>query len=183
VEKILLQEDGDAEHPLHAEDGWCRTSVPLDIPLGESGSITYNVEGLHFCKIPEVVRAAFGADNAMDRFHFQPYEHLWFPYGKDGASVRIFDEVYTADAMLEADKALQNSPREIDPETGKKCMRERIIVPLMFASDATHLADFGQAKAWPIYLYFGNESKYDRCRPTTSSAEHIAFMPSVRFHF
>ncbi len=34
----------------------------------------------------------------------------------------------------------------------------RAIAALQFWSDSTHLADFGQAKAWPIYLAFGNQS-------------------------
>ena len=32
----------------------------------------------------------------------------------------------------------------------------------MFWSDATHLATFGMVKLWPIYLLFGNLSKYVR---------------------
>lgn len=81
--------------------------------------------------------------------------------------------------MIEEDEKLQKQAREVDPETGEECFRERVVLVLMFGSDATHLADFGQAKAWPVYMYFGNESKYDRCRPTASSAEHVAFIPLV----
>ena len=49
----------------------------------------------------------------------------------------------------------------------------------MFWSDATHLAQFGQAKAWPIYGLIGNISKYTRCRPSEHSAQYVAFVPPV----
>ena len=36
----------------------------------------------------------------------------------------------------------------------------------MFWSDSTQLTQFGTAKLWPLYVFFGNESKYRRCQPT-----------------
>ncbi|KII89354.1 hypothetical protein PLICRDRAFT_109005, partial [Plicaturopsis crispa FD-325 SS-3] len=56
---------------------------------------------------------------------------------------------------------------------------ERAIAGLMFWSDATHLTSFGTAKAWPIYLFFGNQSKYDRAKPSSGACHQIAFVPSV----
>jgi hypothetical protein len=35
---------------------------------------------------------------------------------------------------------------------------ELVIVALMFWSDVTHLTSFGDAKIWPFYMFFGNES-------------------------
>ncbi|TFK62834.1 hypothetical protein BDN72DRAFT_902894 [Pluteus cervinus] len=52
----------------------------------------------------------------------------------------------------------------------------------MFYSDATRVAQFGQAKLWPIYVFFGNQSKYDRGRPSARAAHNLAFLPSVSFH-
>jgi hypothetical protein len=49
----------------------------------------------------------------------------------------------------------------------------------MIWSDATHLAQFGQGKAWPIYVYFGNQSKYSRCKPSTRSAQVVGYIPPV----
>jgi hypothetical protein len=48
---------------------------------------------------------------------------------------------------------------------------------LMFWSDATHLAAFGTAKMWPIYMLFGNLSKYVRCQPTSGATKHLAYIP------
>ncbi|KIO08844.1 hypothetical protein M404DRAFT_22671 [Pisolithus tinctorius Marx 270] len=49
----------------------------------------------------------------------------------------------------------------------------------MFFSDATHLATFGNAKAWPLYLYFGNVSKYARAMPNSGACHLVAFFPSL----
>ena len=53
----------------------------------------------------------------------------------------------------------------------------------MVASDETHLTDFGNAKAWPIYLMLGNLSKYIRSQPNSGAMHHLAYIPSVRMDF
>jgi hypothetical protein len=59
------------------------------------------------------------------------------------------------------------------------CSLERVIAGLMFFSDATHLANFGTAKAWPLYLYFGNLTKYARSSPKSGACHLVGFLPSV----
>jgi len=54
------------------------------------------------------------------------------------------------------------------------------IVALMFWSDATHLTSFGDEKLWPLYLYFGNNSKYEWCRPSNYLCEHVAYFEYMR---
>jgi hypothetical protein len=49
----------------------------------------------------------------------------------------------------------------------------------MFFSDATHLATFGTAKAWPLYMYFGNLTKYARSAPKSGACHLVGFLPSV----
>ena len=49
----------------------------------------------------------------------------------------------------------------------------------MFWSDSTHLANFGTAKVWPLYLYFGNLSKYIHGKPNSNACHHVAYIPSV----
>ena len=50
---------------------------------------------------------------------------------------------------------------------------------LMFWSDSTHLANFGTAKLWPIYMFLGNLSKYTRSHPTAHACHHLAYIPSL----
>jgi len=49
----------------------------------------------------------------------------------------------------------------------------------MFWSDATHLTAFGNTKLWPLYMFFGNESKYRRCKPSHHLCEHIAYFQTA----
>lgn len=49
----------------------------------------------------------------------------------------------------------------------------------MFASDATMLAAFGTAKTWPLYMFYGNDSKYRRAKPTEKLFETIAYFEKV----
>ena len=59
--------------------------------------------------------------------------------------------------------------------------RTPVILALMIWSDSTHLASFGTASLWPIYLYFGNLSKYTRAKPSSFAAHHLAYIPKVFF--
>ena len=49
----------------------------------------------------------------------------------------------------------------------------------MVLSDSTHLGQFGTAALWPIYTFFGNQSKYERTKPSQFAAHHTAYIPSV----
>ncbi|KAF8233525.1 hypothetical protein L208DRAFT_1266202 [Tricholoma matsutake] len=49
----------------------------------------------------------------------------------------------------------------------------------MVWSDLTHLANFGQASLWPIYLFLGNQSKYQHVKPSQFAAHHLAYIPSL----
>ncbi|KIM49661.1 hypothetical protein M413DRAFT_21833 [Hebeloma cylindrosporum] len=77
-------------------------------------------------------------------------------------------------AFMEADRVLQASP----PEPG--CDLPRCVAALMLSSDATHIAQSGQAKLWPIYTYhIGNRSKYERGRPYANTGYNVAFLASL----
>ena len=77
--------------------------------------------------------------------------------------------------MLEADAKIRAKPRV--PSDAPDV--EYVVLPLLFWSDTTQLANFGSASLWPIYLYFGNLSKYVRGRPTEFAVHHLAYIPSV----
>ncbi|KAJ7673060.1 hypothetical protein DFH06DRAFT_53284 [Mycena polygramma] len=75
--------------------------------------------------------------------------------------------------MVEAHTALQNQPRE------PNCTLERVILSLMWWSDSTHLASFGDAALWPLYLFFGNQSKWLRVKPRSNLCHHVAYFPKL----
>lgn len=114
-------------------------------------------------------------------FHFEPFELLWLPGSQDGVTepvpIRLQGELYTSPAFLTAHQELQSATGE------PGCLLPRVVVGLMFWSDATHLTNFGNAKLWPLYMLFGNDSKYQRCKPSNNMCEHVAYFEQVRFHF
>ncbi|KAJ7117673.1 hypothetical protein C8R44DRAFT_578842, partial [Mycena epipterygia] len=90
-----------------------------------------------------------------------------------GRPQRIFDKIYSSDAMVEAYTALQKQPHE------PGCTLERVVLSLMWWSDSTHLASFGNASLWPLYLFFGNQSKWLRVKPRTDLCHHVAYFPKL----
>src|ERR1700677_1164040 len=104
----------------------------------------------------------------MRHFHYEPFELIWNPISTT-SDVRVHGELYTSPAFLKVHRALQDSPRE------PGCDLEWCVVALMFFSDVTHPTSFGTAKLWPGYLYFGNESKYNRCKPSYHLANHVVY--------
>jgi hypothetical protein len=163
-------------HAPYVGDDWQETSVEIKIPTGvraENGNgHPFQVPGLHFRSLKAVITSAFSSDQAS-KFHFTPFKR--FKHNE-----RVWDELYTSDAMLQEYETLQRQPSE------PGCKLEKVVASLMFWSDSTHLTSFGTAKVWPLYLYFGNLSKYIRGMPKSDSCNHVAYIPSVRilpWHF
>ena len=53
----------------------------------------------------------------------------------------------------------------------------------MFASDKTQLSQFGDNTLWPLYLVYGNESKYMRNKPQENLAEIVAFFDKASMYY
>ena len=62
-------------------------------------------------------------------------------------------------------------------------MLETVVMAILIWSDSTHLASFGSASLWPIYMFLGNQSKYARACPSKRPARTFAYFPSVRHPF
>jgi hypothetical protein len=94
-----------------------------------------------------------------------------------GKTTRLHSEVYNSDAFIKEHDFIQHHG-ETPPDEGP-CNLEKVVAAVMFLSDATHLANFGTAKAWPIYLMLGNLSKYIRALPNSGAMYHLAYIPSA----
>ena len=69
----------------------------------------------------------------------------------------------TFQAWLDKDMKVQSLVLDpMETETEAPCT----IAGIMLASDATNLGPFASSNAWPVYIYFSNQSKYDRAKPT-----------------
>ncbi|KAG6326332.1 hypothetical protein ID866_12757 [Astraeus odoratus] len=74
---------------------------------------------------------------------------------------------------MEVHQILQDSPSEPGYDL------PRVVAALMFWSDVTQLSTFVNAKLWPLYIYFGNESKYHHCKPSFDLCTHIAYFQKL----
>ena len=156
-----------------SSDAWIHSSICISIPTGvknpNGNGKNFNIPGLHHRPLVGVMKAALTDDNAR-HLHFSPFRR----FRRTGTGdERCFDEVYTSDVFLKAHNTLQKQRNE------PGCALEKVVLGLMFWSDSTHLANFGTAKVWPLYLYFANLSKYIRCKPTSGASHHVAYIPSV----
>ncbi|KAL1712617.1 hypothetical protein EV715DRAFT_267796 [Schizophyllum commune] len=150
-------------------------TVTIDVPTGRaSQSVPYEIPGLLRTSLTRIIKAAF-EDSLAQHLHYTPFELRHSATGNANDSQRVFGELYTSPAFLEAHNDVQR--HGLLPPDDPNCKRERLVIALQLASDATHLADFGAAKAWPIYVMLGNISKYIRAMPTSGALHHLAYIP------
>ena len=176
----LVHDESETEEWMDDAAGWKETPVTIFVPFHRQtdtpGVQEYSVANLHHRSLVSVIRDKIRDPSSNPQFHFEPYELHWQPNDRH-KSIRVHGELYTSQAFADAHNALQDSPRE------PKCDLDRVVVALMFWSDATHLTNFGNAKLWPLYMFFGNDSKYRLGKPSSNCCEHVAYFESVRCRF
>jgi hypothetical protein len=163
--------------PEWLDDGWKASEITIQVPFHQRtenpGTREYVVGELYHRSLVSVVKERLETSDCSAQFHFDPYELLWTP--RDGDKpVRVYGEMYSSDEFLAMHRDLLNSPPE-----PSGCNAPRVIIPLMFWSDVTHLTSFGQAKLWPLYVIFGNDTKYKRCKPSANLCSHVAYFQKV----
>ena len=170
-------DERDEEEWEDEDAGWKRTAVTIQVPFSRTtempGPRLHEAAHLYHRSLMAVLREKLANARDDKLFHYEPYQLRWAPPHLDG-EVSIYGDLYTSAAFHDAYSDLQESPGE--PE----CDLPRVIAGLMFWSDATQLTSFGNAKLWPTYMYFGNESKYRRCKPSCNLSNHVAYFETVR---
>ena len=161
---------------------WINGSVKLRLPCQgvkcpESKAPEFEVKGILYRKLLDVIKGTLQSE-AASKFHFIPFSEYWKP-SPDGPSIRVYGEAFSSDAMQEGYREI----RQKSSMVGDSPDVEIAIVSMSIYSDSTRLGAFGPASLWPMYIFFGNQSKYDRCRPSSFAAHHVAYFPSVRWVF
>lgn len=136
-------------------DGWHKSTVQIEVPDGKPHAPGSNspvpifpVPGLVHCSIIEIIKTVWSSQDSRD-FQFIPFCQFW-TRTPSGNEERVLGELYTSEVFNTAYEDLQNQPSE------PGCKLECIICALILYSDSTHLANFGDAALWPLYLFFGN---------------------------
>lgn len=171
------ESEGDDEAEWMDEDaGWIKTPITISVPFHsrtkKPGPQDYRVGDLYHRSLVSVIREKLAKPQDDRHFHYEPFELYWRPTNIS-ADERVHGELYTSPAFLDAHRELQDSPGE------PGCNLPKVVVAMMFWSDGTHLTSFGNAKLWPCYLFFGNESKYRRCKPSCHLCNHVAYFQAV----
>jgi len=161
--------------PTHTSSAWQETIVQIPVPDHQKQPTDppiphLDAPGLYHCSVTEIIKATLTDQTAAPDYHHLPFCQFW--KWKSGAVESVCDELYSSEAFIQEHEAIQNWP----PEPG--CMLERSVCVLMLWSDSTHLASFGTASLWPIYLLFRNQSKYLRSG-ATRTCHHVAYIPKV----
>ena len=166
------------ESSLKCGDGWKEANIDIPIPCvghkqKEADAPVFTVKGLLYRDLVEVIAEQLKDPNMFKEMYLQPFSEHWKPTESD-PPVRVYGEVYSSDAMLDAQRKLLEKLRGLPlPQP------EAFLVAMMLASDSTFLTQFSQASMWPIYMFFGNVSKYIRSSPDPLSAHHVAYLPKV----
>ncbi len=158
--------------------GWKETPITLSIPFHmntlQPGLQNYTFPPFHHRSIVSVLKEKMSNYHDFQQFHLEPYELHWQHKNMaDKKSIRVHGELYASEAFLAANKEIQSATGE------PGCSLPRVLIGLMFGSDSTQLTSFGDASLWPCYMYFGNESKYRRCKPSCNLSNHIAYFQKV----
>ena len=174
----------DCDEWADEDAGWTKTPVTILVPFqprrgtqpDHGGGPREFVVDFHHRSLISVIREKLSNQVDNKHFHYEPYELKWQP-ANVADPISVYGELYESPAFINAHEEIQNSPRE------PNCDLPRCVIALMFWSDATRLTSFGDTKLWPLYLFFGNESKYRRCKPSCNLACHVAYFETVcQFH-
>ncbi|KAF8551578.1 hypothetical protein OG21DRAFT_1478072 [Imleria badia] len=170
-------EDDEPQPQLHEHDkhGWKSSTVKIRLPKegirfdSEDDVPEFKIPGIYHRDITDVIRSVF-EDEVFTTFNTTSFTQYW---KVDDRDQEVFSEAYTSVEMREAYSEINSLPRDA------KDHLERVVASLMMWSDSTHLTSFGDASLWPFYLFFGNESKYTRVKPTLLTCHHIAYIPKA----
>ena len=160
------------------DDGWMRRNISISVPFPRRslhpGPRSYTISNFYRRSLLSIIHEMLLDPVRCKSFHFEPYSLRW-QRSCGSVDVGVHGELFSSEAFATAHRDLQ------DASLGSiGCTLPRRVVALMFWSDATQLTTFGDAKLWPLYVYFGNESKYQRCMPTSNLCSHAAYFQAVR---
>lgn len=161
------------------KDSFIETAVEIEVPSGDANiqPRKFSIPQLLYRDPLSVIRAAF-TDKLSSRFHFSPFRLFqnteMSETGDTDTTQRVRTDLYNSDAFIKEHDHVQRAPTD-----DLDCKREKVVAALMCWSDATQLANFGTAKLWPIYMLFGNLSKYIRASPNSGAVQHLAYIPTI----
>ncbi|KAJ3500007.1 hypothetical protein NMY22_g19406 [Coprinellus aureogranulatus] len=163
------------------DSGWKQSDIKVEVPLHShmaegKGVEEHFVGTLHHRSIVSIVEEKIRNSQDSQFFHYEGFELLWKPgEGEGSPEYRVLSEMYQSDAFLKAQREVRESP----PPEIKDCELPRVVVGLLFWSDASQMSAFSTSKLWPLYMLFANESKHRRNIDDNGLGIHVAYFDSL----
>ncbi|EJD46541.1 hypothetical protein AURDEDRAFT_63120 [Auricularia subglabra TFB-10046 SS5] len=173
-----------ADHPpiVAHPGGWKRSTLRLRIPHNQKKSSPHHPVDPEAClyDIPDVLHRSL-VDVILDTysrpsatgFHFTPFKLLWKPPYAPDKEENVYGEIFSSLAFDKAHEAVQALPPE------PNCDLPRAVAAVMLMSDAAHLSDNGRAKIHPLNFMAGNQTLYERRKPSNRAVHPIAYFPEL----
>ena len=183
VKELHLLDDFAARSKI-AGGPWQTGSVKIKMPCMRTNKLSFSREkdvpdfeipGVRYRSLVDLLISKVQDPAASESFIHTPFTEWWCPQGS-ASPIRIYGEAYSSEVAVQLSEEIRAIPPPADhPDI------ESVVVMLMLGSDSTHLTNFGTASLWPIYVFFGNMSKYDSSRPSEFLACHLAYLPKVKW--
>ncbi|KAG2154065.1 hypothetical protein DEU56DRAFT_726530 [Suillus clintonianus] len=167
-------------NPFCEEYEWQQSTVKIRLSNerakfpSENDTPQLEIPGVYHRSLTDIITQTF-EDDVSTSFNMTPFRQYW--NAPDNQTLEVFSESYASPEMIKAYEEVNAIPRDPGDDL------EHVVASLMVWSDATHLASFGDASLWPFYLFFGNQSKYTRGKPTARACHHLAYIPNVCIHY
>ena len=170
--------DNDDYEWTDRDASWHKTPIRISIPFhrrtNKCGVKDFYLGNFYHHSLVKVLKEKLSNTEHHEWFHYKPFELWWTPPSSSSATW-VHGELYTSPTFLDAYREVQEAPNE------PGCSLKKVVIRMMFASDATFLTMFGDAKLWPGYLYCENDTKYCHCWPSSNCCEHIAYLQAVSY--
>lgn len=154
-------------------DGWIHDSISIDVPGGRGiEARPVEISGFQHRPLVPLLEHILATDPTVET-HWNWTPSALMHRDASGVESRTAGEVFHSRRAERLYNQVQDLPREPDDTL------ERRVIYLMPGSDATHLAQFGTASAWPGLMGIGNQSNYVRTRRDAHAMHHFASFPKV----
>lgn len=171
---------------------WQTTNIEIPIPVPHKSSYDplsndqknaklpktniFQIPNFTYRSLSSLIHDQVSMESAKRHWNWEPYTEIW----ESGSNVkgepcqqRLYGELYSSDSWLQEHEKIQKL-RSPDGFKGPK-----VVLPLMIWSDGLSLGNFTDQTLHPFYVAFGNESKYNRGKPSARALHTVAYLPKV----
>ncbi|THH03445.1 hypothetical protein EW145_g6253 [Phellinidium pouzarii] len=170
--------DSSLDDYFNSDDGWRSTPFKIPIPLGHLHpdapiKVELPIKEFYHRSLTGIICSVFRSRITSNNFCYEPYELRFKPLTGE-PDMAVHRELYWSKQFRDAHAEVLHLTR-VDADDNFP----RAVVALQFWSDGMAAMNFGNAKIWPAYVQFGNQSKYERSIPSSKSIHHFAHIPSA----